>query len=133
MTTQKQISHLSFAAIILVFAALPALAQTGSADQTAVATTSTLVVSDQLAALRKDRVSIPVNKSPIAIAPVVTEKQQPSFSMTQFMKSATEPTMISDSKAFEFTSIEKPRTAFNEPSSKAITFVPSRGPKLPWQ
>ena len=130
MTTQKQLSHLSFAAIILVFAALPALAQTGSADQTAVATTSTLVESDQLAALRKDRVSIPTKKSPIVVAPVVTEKQQPSFSATQFMKSATEPAMVSDSTTFEFTSLEKPR--FNETSSKTINFVPSRGPKFPW-
>ena len=131
MTTLKQISHLSFAAIILVFAALPALAQTGTVDnQTVVATTSNLVESDQLAALRKDRVSIPTKKAPIVIAPVVTEKQQPSFSATQFMKSATEPAVISDSTTFEFTSLEKPR--FNETSSKTINFVPSRGPKFPW-
>ena len=130
MTTQKQISHLSFAAIILVFAALPALAQTGSLDnQTVVATTSNLVESDQLAALRKDRVGIPTKKSPIVVAPVVTE-QQPSFSATQFMKSATEPAVISDNTTFEFTSLEKPR--FNETSSKTINFVPSRGPKFPW-
>ena len=128
MTTQKQISHLSFAAIILVFAALPALAQTGTVDnQTVVATTSK---SDQLAALRKDRVSIPTKKSPIVVAPVVTEKQQPSFSATQFMKSATEPAVVSDSTTFEFTSLEKPR--FKETSSKTINFVPSRGPKFPW-
>jgi len=130
MTTQKQISHLSFAAIILVFAALPALAQTGSVDnQTVVATTSNLVESNQLAALRKDRVGIPTKKSPIVVAPVVTE-QQPSFSATQFMKSATEPAVISDNTTFEFTSLEKPR--FNETSSKTINFVPSRGPKFPW-
>ena len=130
MTTQKQISHLSFAAIILVFAALPALAQTGSVDnQTVVATTSNLVESNQLAALRKDRVGIPTKKSPIVVAPVVTE-QQPSFSATQFMKSATEPAVISDTTTFEFTSLEKPR--FNETSSKTINFVPSRGPKFPW-
>ena len=131
MTTQKQISHLSFAAIILVFAALPALAQTGSVDnQAAVATASTLVESDQLAALRKDHVSIPTKKSPIVVAPVVTEKQQPSFSATQFMKSATEPAAITDSTTFEFTKLDKPR--FNETSSKTINFVPSRGPKFPW-
>ena len=131
MTTQKQISHLSFAAIILVFAALPALAQTGTVDnQTVVAITSNSVESDQLAALRKDRVSIPTKKSPIVVAPVATEKQQPSFSATQFMKSATEPTVVSDSTTFEFTSLEKPR--FNETSSKTINFVPSRGPKFPW-
>ena len=131
MTTQKQISHLSFAAIILVFAALPALAQTGTVDnQTVVATTSNLVESDQLAALRKERVSIPSKKAPIVVTPVVTEKQQPSFSATQFMKSATEPAVISDSTTFEFTSVEKPR--FNEISSKSINFVPSRGPKFPW-
>ena len=130
MTTQKQISHLSFAAIILVFAALPALAQTGTVDnQTVVAITSNSVESDQLAALRKDRVSIPTKKSPIVVAPVVSE-QQPSFSATQFMKSATEPAVISDSTTFEFTSLEKPR--FNETSSKTINFVPSRGPKFPW-
>jgi len=131
MTTQKQISHLSFAAIILVFAALPALAQNGSVDnETAVATTSNLVDSDQLAALRKDRVSIPTKKSPIVVAPVVIEKQQPSFSATQFMKSATEPAVITDSTTFEFTNLDKPR--FNETSSKTINFVPSRGPKFPW-
>ena len=131
MTTQKQISHLSFAAIILVFAALPALAQTGTVDnQTVVATTSNLVESDQLAALRKERVSIPTKKAPIVVAPVVTERQQPSFSVTQFMKSATEPAVMSDTTTFEFTSLEKPR--FNDNSSKTINFVPSRGPKFPW-
>ena len=119
MTIQKQLSHLSFAAIMLVFAALPALAQTGSVDnQTAVAT-----------ALRKERLSIPTKESPIVVAPVVTEKQ-PSFSVTEFMKSATEPAVISDNKVFELTTLENPR--FNETPSKSITFVPSRGPKLPW-
>ena len=128
MTIQKQLSHLSFAAIMLVFAALPALAQTGSVDsQTAIAFTSN---SEQVVALRRDRLSIPAKESTIVIAPATTEKQ-PSFSATQFMKSATEPAAISDSTVFEFTSLEKPR--FNETSSKSITFVPSRGPKLPWQ
>jgi len=124
MTIQKQLSHLSFAAIILVFAALPALAQTGSVDnQTAVAT-----------ALRKERVSIPTTKeSTIVVAPAVKEKRQPSFSINQFMKSATEPAMISDRKVLEFTSLEQPAKAFNDTSSKTITFVPSRGPKYPWQ
>ena len=129
MTIQKQLSHLSFAAIMLVFAALPALAQTASVDnQTAVATTSNVVESDQLAALRKDRLSIPTKESTIVVAPAITEKQ-PSFSATQFMKSVTEPTVISESKVFEFTTLEKPREA----SSKGINFVPSRGPKMPWQ
>ena len=119
MTIQKQLSHLSFAAIMLVFAALPALAQTGSVDnQTAVATT-----------LHRNHLSIPAKESTIVVAPAVTEKQ-PSFSATQFMKSATEPAVVSDSTTFEFTSLEKPR--FNETSSKTINFVPSRGPKFPW-
>ena len=127
MTTQKQLSHLSFAAIMLVFAALPALAQTGSVDnQSAVATTSNLFEAAQVAALRKVRLSIPTKESAIIVAPAITEKQ-PSFSITQFMKSATAPTVISDSTVFQFTSFEKPRQA-----SKAINFVPSRGPKLPW-
>lgn len=122
MTTQKQLSHLSFAAIILVFAALPALAQTGTVDnQTAVATT-----------LRKERLSIPAKESTIVVAPAVTERQ-PSFSISQFMKSATEPAVIGETTAFEFTGVEKPRQVFNENSSKAINFVPSRGPKVPWQ
>lgn len=122
MTIQKQLSHLSFAAIMLVFAALPALAQTGSVDnQTAVAT-----------ALRKASLSIPTKESTIVVAPAITEKQ-PSFSITQFMKSASEPAVISDSKLFELTSLETPDKAFNDTSSKTINFVPSRGPKLPWQ
>ena len=106
MTIQKQLSHLSFAAIILVFAALPALAQTGSVDnQTVVAT-----------ALRKERLSIPTKESTIVVAPAITERQ-PSFSLNQFMKSATEPAGLSDSTAFEFTSVEKTRNTFNETSS----------------
>ena len=128
MTIQKQLSHLSFAAIMLVFAALPALAQTGSIDsQTAMAPTST---NDQVAALRRDRLSIPAKESTIVVAPANTEKQ-PSFSVTQFMNSVAEPAVITDSKVFESTSLEKPR--FGETSPKSITFVPSRGPKLPWQ
>ena len=130
MTIQKQLSHLSFAAIMLVFAALPALAQTGAAEtSTAVATTSTSVEAAEIAALRKDRVSIPVKKSPIVVAPTNTEKQ-PSFSLTQFVKSAGEPAVISDSKVLEFTSLETPR--FNETSAKSVQFIPSRGPKFPW-
>jgi hypothetical protein len=130
MTIQKQLSHLSFAAIMLVFAALPALAQTGSVEnQNAVATTSISVEADQLAALRKERVGIPTKESPIVIAAAVTEKQQPSFSVAQFMKSATKPAVISDNQVLEFTSLEKPRND----TSKSLTFVPSRGPKFPWQ
>lgn len=133
MTIQKQLSHLSFAAIILVFAALPVLAQTGSRDnQTAVAVTLNSVESDQLAALRKNRVSILKKESPIVVAPASPEKQ-PAFSMNQFVRSATEPAVISDSKVLEFTSLENPSKAFNNTSSKAINFVPSRGPKFPWQ
>src|SRR5215470_8974339 len=98
MTIQKQLSHLSFAAIMLVFAALPALAQTGSVDnQTAVAT-----------ALPKVHLSIPTKESTVVVAPVVTEKQ-PSLSVTDFMKPATEPAVVSDSKVFELSSLEKPR------------------------
>jgi hypothetical protein len=134
MTIQKQLSHLSFAAIVLVFAALPALAQTASVDnQNAVATTSTLAKADQMAALRKALSSTPGTKeSTIVVAPTATEKQ-PSFSLNQFMKSASEPAVISDSKVLEFTSLETPTKTFNDSSSKTINFVPSRGPKLPWQ
>ena len=122
MTIQKQLSHLSFAAIMLVFAALPALAQTGSVDnQTAVAT-----------ALHRNHLSIPAKESTIVVAPATTEKQ-PSFSATQFMKSVTEPAVVTDGKVFEFTSLEKPGKTFNQTSPKSNTFVPSRGPKLPWQ
>jgi hypothetical protein len=52
---------------------------------------------------------------------------------TQFMKPATNRAVVSDSKVFEFTSLAKPGKTFNETSSKSITFVPSRGLKLPWQ
>jgi hypothetical protein len=130
MTLQKQLSHLSFAAIMLVFAALPALAQTGSVDnQAAVAVTSNSAERDQVAAFRKARVSIPSKEAPIAVAPATTEKQ-PSFSLNQFVKSAAEPAVISDPKVLEFTTLEKP--SFNETSAKSIQFVPSRGPKYPW-
>lgn len=134
MTIQKQLSHLSIAAIMLVFAALPALAQTGSVDnQNAVATTSTPAKAEQMAALRKALSSTPNKESTIVVAPATTEKQQPSFSLSQFMKSAAEPAVISDNKVLGFTSLETPGNTFNATSSKTIDFVPSRGPKLPWQ
>ena len=133
MTIQKQLSHLSFAAIMLVFAALPALAQTVSVEtSTAVATTSTSVAAAEVAALRKEPSIIPAKESTIVVAPANTAKQ-PSFSMTQFLQSAVEPAMISDSKVLEYTSLENPSKAFNATPSKSIYFVPSRGPKLPWQ
>ena len=133
MTIQKQLSHLSFAAIMLVFAALPALAQTGSDNQTAVVTTPNSI---QVAALRTDRVRLSTKEltkeSTIVVASAVTEKK-PSFSATQFMKSVTEPTVISNSKVFELSSLEKPGKDFDETSSKSVNFVPSRGQKMPWQ
>ena len=103
MTIQKQLSHLSFAAIMLVFAALPALAQTGSVDnQTAVATT-----------LHRTHLSIPTKESTIVVAPAVTEKQ-PSLSATQFMKSAIEPAVITDGKVFEADSAEEIVSVFED-------------------
>ena len=133
MTIQKQLSHLSFAAIMLVFAALPALAQTGSVESsTAVATTSTSVAAAEVAALRKERSIVPAKESTIVVAPANTEKQ-PSFSLNQFVNFAAEPAMISDSKVLEFTSLDKPGKAFNDTAAKSIYFVPSPGPKLPWQ
>ena len=129
MTIQKQLSHLSFAAIMLVFAALPALAQTGSVNnQAVVAITSNFNESNRMAALRKDRLPVPTKESTIVVAPAITERQ-PSFSINQFMKSATEPAAISTSMVLDFAPVEKPR---NESSSKTINFIPSRGPKLPW-
>lgn len=135
MTIQKQLSHLSIAAIMLVFATLPVLAQTGSVDnQTAVATTSNLVESSQVAALRaalrKNRPSVSANESTSVAPPAVTEKQ-PSFSLDQFVESAIRPAVIDDSTVFTLTSLERPR--FDHTSPKKITFVPSRGPKWPWQ
>src|SRR5262249_34744307 len=122
MTIQKQLSHLSFAAIMLVFAALPALAQTGTVDnKNAVATTSNLAKAEQMASLRKALSSTPAKESTIVVAPAVTEKQ-PSFSLSQFMKFATEPAAIGDSRAAQFTSFEKPLNDFNETSSKTINF-----------
>jgi hypothetical protein len=76
-------------------------------------------------------VSLPTKESPIVVAPAIAEKQT-SFSATQLMKSVTEPTVISDSRVYGFTSLETPRKSFSETSSKSITFVPSRGPKVPW-
>jgi hypothetical protein len=52
---------------------------------------------------------------------------------TQFMKPATEPGSGQRQQGIR---VHEPCEAgqdFNETSSKSITFVPSRGPKLPWQ
>lgn len=139
MTIQKQLSHLSFAAIMLVFAALPALAQTGSDNQSAVAPASNSVEATQLAALRdefrRNRVSIPTKASTSMAAPAIgeagaTTAKQPQFSLNQFVKSASNPAVVTDRQVLDFTSLEKP--VFTETSPKTIQFVPSRGPKFPW-
>jgi hypothetical protein len=69
MTTQKQLSHLSFAAIILVFAALPALAQTRSVEQTTVVTTSILVEPEKVGRSSQRPRGHSDEKSPIVVAP----------------------------------------------------------------
>ena len=130
MSTQKKLSQLSFAVIALLVAALPALAQTGS-NQNQRANATNWAETDRVAVLGHLSVNNPETMS--VGAPVISEKQ-PSLSVEQFINAASQPVVVNHSgAAFDSTIVEDPKKSFNDETSsrKRITFVPSRGQKLP--
>ena len=127
----KRVSHLSFAAIALLVAALPALAQTESVGNETAKSTSDRIEATQVAALAGERLSVHKTAPKSAAAPAASAKQ-PSLSLAQFMEAASQSTVTPLSTVFAQPKVID--SNHNETASrKGITFVPSRGQKLPCQ
>src|SRR5947207_1967839 len=137
MSNQKRLSRLSFAVIALLAAALPCLAQTeaGKARNSQAADLNPGHASE-IAALGNERLS--VHKASKTADVRITEKQG-SLARARFEQSieqaataspafGTNPTAVSESDW------QKTRRLSNDNESispKRITFVPSRGQRLP--
>ena len=136
MSNQKNISRLSLVVIALLAAALPALAQTKSTqtrnDQTG---DSIVTPATEIAALGSERLNVyKAEAKPWSEAMGLEQKQ--SHARARFQQSIEAAS--SASPAFLTTISEsdwqKTRQLGNDESStsaKRITFVPSRGQKLP--
>ena len=126
MSAQKTLSQLSFAAIALFIFAIPCFAQTETA------TTEQTSASTQVAV---NNVRRTYHAAPTVVATSDAKQNQPAFSATEFMQALNEsssfetksssstPTLVLND--FDQTRLEKPA------ASKRITFVPSKGPRLP--
>ena|SRR5262245_50184276 len=135
MATQKRLSHLSIAAAALLTVAVPSFAQTKSADSATEATTS----ARQVVAFNSERIANPFDNSE-NVTGVATNAApaQPKLTASQFSVNGnnlgfTKP----ESKVSEIRfdgSHNQPNAVNNSDSStKGVSFVPSRGPKYPWQ
>src|SRR5262245_3760923 len=131
----KKLSHLSFASIALLVAALPALAQTKSVENEMAKSTSDQIVATQVAALAGERLSVHKSAPTSAAVPVASSKQT-SLSLERFKQAASQSTATS-SFAAQSTIFAQPKLIDSNDndtaSRKRITFVPSRGQKLPCQ
>jgi hypothetical protein len=136
MSNQKTLSRLSFVAIVLLAAALPCLAQTKSTparnNQTG---DMNLRQETEIAVLGSERLNV-YKAEPRTVSDIKVGEQQRNLARARFQQSIdqassatpTFPTTISESDW------QKARSLGNDDESSAtkrITFVPSRGQKLP--
>lgn len=132
MSNQKRLSQLSLAAVALFAAALPCLAQTESSNHAMQKAQGT-----EIATLRNERLGVrkaePGITSEKSVTPKATSAARDKFNeaIAEAMSSKSpwsSPATISESAWQETTKLS------NQPesiSSRRITFVPSRGQKLP--
>src|SRR5262245_21113482 len=130
MSAQKTLSQLSFAAIALAIAAIPCFAQTNSV------VTPTETASNEIAAVNYARRTSHQPESVVVAEPKVDHKQT-TFSAARFMQAvntpasfetklnSTTPTIVLNDLDAEKLAVQKPA------SSNRITFVPSRGQRIP--
>ena len=132
MSSQKRLSHLSFAAAALLAAALPCFAQTES-NQLRNNQAGNLNATEvtQIAALATERITVNRAETMKADSAKMSE-QRPTLSVDHFRQAAKGS---SSADAFPTTRIfaaPKVKPADNdETASRKITFVPSKGQKLP--
>ena len=132
MSAKKPLSHMSFAAIALLISALPALAQTESAKNKASQHTSGGIEAIQIASLTSQRLNVHRN----SVTTVKVNRKQSAFSLDKFMAAGSQSS-TSDSFAWQTAGVPQPKMTGSDDNELAsrnrITFVPSKGQKLPCQ
>ena len=136
MSNQKGLSQLSLAAAVLLAAALPCLAQTESNRIRNSQADALSMKPTEIAALGNPRLN--VHKTELTSATGVTEKQT-TLSRAKFQQALAQATSITPSFLTNSTTISESnwektqRLGIDRESTspKRITFVPSRGQKLP--
>jgi len=137
MSNQKRLSQLSFAAVALLAAALPCWAQTESSKaRNNQADALSMNRPTEIAALGNERLT--VHKAETKSAATVTEKQttlsRAKFQQALVQATSANPTFLTNPTTISEINWEKTRRLGNDNEStspKRITFVPSRGQKLP--
>jgi hypothetical protein len=138
MSTQKRLSHLSIAAAALLTVAVPAFAQTKSADSATELTTS----SRQVVAFNSERIVNPfdsLNRTSESVsglatsaAPANPKLMASQFSINESNLGFTKPQSKSYEIRFDEANNQLSADTLSGSSAKGLTFVPSRGPKFPW-
>jgi hypothetical protein len=132
MLNQKRLSQVSFAAVALLAAALPCLAQTESRNRL-----NALVQGTEIATVRNERLN--VHKAEIKTTPAGNDNAKAiNASRDRFnlaIAEATSSTSAFGSKTTftesDWRKMQKLNNQSESESSRRITFVPSRGQKLP--
>lgn len=135
MSNQKALSRLSFVVIALLAAALPCLAQTKSTEGRNVQTSDvSLRPATEIAALGSERLNVYKPEAKPATATAGFEQQRNSARI-KFQQSLDEasaaPAALSTISQSDWLKAQRLSTDENSASPKRITFVPSRGQKLP--
>ena len=121
MSAQKTFSQLSIAAVVLFVVSIPCLAQTDSiASEKSNTAEATPVV-----AVNTTR-SLPMEERSVFEA----KQKAPKFSAAQFMQAAESP-VVSAKPSVTFQPVVSPNEVKKSHTVNGVTFVPSRGQKLP--
>ncbi|HEX7295574.1 MAG TPA: hypothetical protein VF251_07465 [Pyrinomonadaceae bacterium] len=128
MSAQKTVSQLSFAAIALFIAAIPCFAQTEKAMTEQMSASTQVAVNSVRRTYRTE---------PTDVAASEAKQKQLAFSPTAFMQAVNESTSFetkssSSTPTLVLNDFDQTRLVLEKPaSSKRITFVPSKGQRIP--
>jgi hypothetical protein len=139
MSNQKRLSQLSFAAVALLAAAIPCLAQTESSNaRHNQADAQDLAQTTEIATLRNERLSVHKAAAAPTAASEARVNKTAILSRDKFQSAIAQVTSItpgfSNSTTLSQSDWQKTRRLTNgddSNSAKRVTFVPSRGQKLP--
>jgi hypothetical protein len=126
MSAQKTLSQLSFAAIVLLIAAIPSFAQTDTSQTSAASMTdgSSVVAVNRESVTRESRTEAKTASN----ADTKTKAQKLSADM--FVKAASESPVVNPKPSFEPIAVPA-RFERKQGPVNGVTFVLSRGQKLP--
>ena len=119
MSAQKTPSQISVAAVALFVVSLPCFAQTDNAAKNEGDTNATVAA-----------VNIKHLPSPFEAKSDDNRKPAPKFAAAQFMQAVQESPAVTIKSSSAFQLVPAPSSGS---TARSVTFVPSRGPKYPWQ